>query len=349
MNGAVTYRDPGVYFGLPESDYLADPALSNSGIQNLRVSPLTYWVNSPLNPAFEPEETDAKSTGRAFHKRILEGKAAFDAAYAPELDKADYPDALKSGEELRAKCQELGLPKSGTLAELVKRIRAVDPEVELWHELEAEWLSRHGDKEFLPVRTIQQIELAAGAVEANPATAELLRGGYPEVSIFWIDPQTGVRIKARIDYLTFAAIVDLKTFSNSMGRPLGQAVVHSMANYGYGIQAVTYMEAVRAALELVRVGLVFGEVDRGWLDRFLRVADRRFVFVFQETGRVPNVAMKEFNRNTNFYDITKFQYEAAVHRYKECTDRWGFDKPWMEAATIELLQDEDFPLWVFQA
>src|SRR4051794_2100048 len=108
----------GVYLGMPEADYHADPSLSNSGIQNLRVSPLTYWINSPLNPEFEPEETDATNTGKAFHKRILEGKAAFDATYAPELTLVDYPDALKSGDQLRSYCKVLGLKQSGTLAEM---------------------------------------------------------------------------------------------------------------------------------------------------------------------------------------------------------------------------------------
>ena len=54
----------------------------------------------------------------------------------------------------------------------------------------------------------------------HQAAARAMTGGYSEVSIFWIDPGSGVRLKARLDYLKVKAIVDLKTFSNSLGKPV---------------------------------------------------------------------------------------------------------------------------------
>lgn len=358
MHNDSRFLEPGIYFGLPSYAYHADPSLSNSGMQNLRISPLTYWVNSPLNPDFEPEETTATETGNAFHKRILEGAECFAAAYAPKLDRDEFPDALKSGDELKAKCEELGLKRSGTLAELSARIREVDSSVQLWTEIEAAHLAAHEGKQFLSPKTISQIQLAASAIEANAATLTLFRGGFPEVSIFWIDEATGVRMKARLDYLTPELVTDLKTFSNSLGKPLGDAVAHAMASYGYTLQAVTYLEAVKAAKAMLAsnpkaarfcggANLVPFDFD-AWLQRLRKAATPRFLFVFQETGSAPNVAIREINRNTNYFDINASYFRFFVERYQACVERWGFDRPWVDAAEVELLEDEDFPLWAFK-
>lgn len=358
MSEAPVYHAPGIYLGMPFQEYLSDPALSNSGIQNLRVSPLTYWINSPLNPDFEPNDTEAKETGKAFHTRILEGQEAFLAAYAPEISPADYPDALKSGEDLRAACEGLGLKKSGTLAEMSARIREVEKGVQLWVEIEKAHQQAHEGKTFLSARTISQIELAASAIEANPALAALFSNGFAEVSIFWVDERTGVHMKARLDYLTLGTITDLKTFSNSQDKPLAQAVANAIASYGYGVQVVTYLEALVNAKRMLRdLGMQAVHFDEslvgapfdfdGWFSKLAKVRDHRFVFVFQETGRVPNVAIREFGRNTNYFDIMRFRYEWGVQLYKDCVERWGYGTPWVEPAELDVLEDEDFPLWAF--
>ena len=35
---------PGIYFGLPEEEYHADRSLSASGIKDIHVTPLTFWL-----------------------------------------------------------------------------------------------------------------------------------------------------------------------------------------------------------------------------------------------------------------------------------------------------------------
>ena len=358
MSSTLAYHAPGIHLGLPEAEYHADPSFSNSGLKHLRVSPLTYWTNSPLNPDHEPEDTDAKETGKAFHSRILEGAKAFAAAYAPELDPDDYPDALKSGDQLRKYCKELVLKQSGTLAEMSARIREVDAVVELWTEIEDSYHKRHEGKVFLPKAVMRRIELAAGALEADPETAKLLTGGFSEVSIFWIDPDTGVRMKARLDYLTLEAITDLKTFSNPQEKPLREAVANALASR-YGTQPIVYLQAVRQLKAMLRE---FGmkavhlhesmleaafEFD-GWFSRFTKSPEHRFVFVFQESGAAPNVEVIEFPRNINYFDIVTFRVEWGIRQYRECMERWGPDVPWVSPAAVHTLEDEDLPLWALK-
>src|SRR5688572_20460520 len=104
MNGIAKFT-PGVHFGLPEDAYHATEALSASGIQHLRASPLDFWARSWMAPADDDEEsaedTFAKILGSAYHKRIVEGREAFARCYAPSITVKDCPKALVTVEDIR--------------------------------------------------------------------------------------------------------------------------------------------------------------------------------------------------------------------------------------------------------
>jgi hypothetical protein len=62
---------PGVYFGLDEDRYHADPALGSSHKKKLLGDPAAYWWDSPLNPAREEkEDTPAIIRGRRAQIRL---------------------------------------------------------------------------------------------------------------------------------------------------------------------------------------------------------------------------------------------------------------------------------------
>lgn len=327
----IIIHEPGIYFDIPMEDYRADPALSNSGIKDLLISPLTYWVNSAYNPDREEEDSEAKARGQAYHARILEGKEAYDERFAPKLNKADFPDALFTGDQLRAKCEELGLKKGKTNMEMALSIVAFDKSIQCFPIIEADYLRQEEGKTFISADDGRRIELAAMALDDNPETAKLIQGGKPEVSIFWIDEQTGVRMKARVDYLTPETAIDLKTFANQMNNPLDLAIGKTMANYKYGIQAVTYKAGLAAVNHTAH----------------------DFIFIFNETGRVPNLRIKRFRQmsaltgsENAYWQMSEMAYREGIRRWQEGYAKWGTN-PWTDKATIEDFEDEDFPSWFF--
>src|SRR5690349_5803745 len=89
---------PGIYFGMPEEEYHADRSLSASGIKDIHVTPLTFWMRSGFNENRLDDSSEPKERGKAFHARLLEGPEAFKARYAIAPDIADYPDALDGGD-----------------------------------------------------------------------------------------------------------------------------------------------------------------------------------------------------------------------------------------------------------
>lgn len=88
----------GVYFGMPEDRYYADPALGSSALKALAENPCEFWYDSPWNAMRENEETASQAFGTALHKCILEGKDAFEACYSPYYQ----PGNVKAGKDERA-------------------------------------------------------------------------------------------------------------------------------------------------------------------------------------------------------------------------------------------------------
>ena len=77
---------------------------------------------------------------------------------------------------------------------------------EFAEECEAQGRSVLKDVEYEAVMAIRD------SVRATPPVAELLEKGRPEISLFWLNRQTGIQCKGRLDWIAGRrAILDLKT------------------------------------------------------------------------------------------------------------------------------------------
>lgn len=359
---------PGIYFGMPDEEYHAIHALSASGIKHLLVSSMDYWSQSWMNPGYVDTETDAKEAGTAYHTRILEGKAAFAATYAENFDASQYPDALDTAKDITAHLKAIGVKgySGKDKAELVEILLEVEPNAQVLDVLKQEYRTLHSGKRFISRDLLTQIEKAAFMIERDPTASKCFTGGYPEVTIIWIDPETGVPMKARIDYLKLQAIIDLKSFSNPMSKPIDKAIYGAMATRKYHIQAATYMEADTYGTAHARAGRIFLSNEKSWLscaaiggggegrllptatlqtwlDSYMKHETRRFVFVFQQTGISPITRVREFPRNL-VYDCGVAALRDAQRKYAECWKTYGTD-PWIDVAPMKVFDDQEFPLY----
>ena len=109
----------------------------------------------------------------------------------------------------------------------------------------AEFELEHPDQTRL---TESEWDLIAGmkdAVWAHPVAREMLGGeGIVEASAVWTDPATGMRMKARPDYITtfdgWNHVIDLKTAKDGSRREFSRAV----ANLKYYWQAAHYLDGL---------------------------------------------------------------------------------------------------------
>lgn len=362
--------DDGIYFGLPDEAYHAIPRLSASGIKLLEVSPLDFWTESWMNPAREPEgeTTPAKRLGKAYHKLLLEGDAAFDASYAVGPDEADYPNAIKGGKALKEKCKDLGLKQSGTIEDMCMRIHEADPVVELWPDILAEFKEIMGEREPLTKAQWREIQIVRLVLGHMPKLRGAFTGGMPEVTLLWTDPDTGVRLKSRADYLKHrgktAAILDLKSFGNIMQRPIETIPGEEIGRNGYFVQPVIYDAGRRAIGALYRlhgmdiVHTVTGqEPSKTWLDAVLTATECRFSFVFVQTGGIPNIVAADFIEAQTFgkggYSMNEYwrkgraQFRNGVRRFRDCQAIYG-DDMWVSEVRHRALTDMDFKPWALE-
>jgi hypothetical protein len=102
--------EPGLYFGMSDDEYHALPALSAHGSKLLAASPMLFWSRTPWLSAKKQKEVEEKAAeerehhviGKAYHCRIMEGRAEFERRFVVELDPADFPDALVHTDQIKA-------------------------------------------------------------------------------------------------------------------------------------------------------------------------------------------------------------------------------------------------------
>lgn len=136
---------PGIYFGLPEAIYRADPGLGSTDMKRLAQSPPDYWFGSIHNPLRDKNEpTPGQMFGTAVHKFVLEGREAFEAIYAPQ----EFAGNTKEGKAEIAEIKAAG-------------------------------------KTPLKRDSWDRILLSGTIIRANPEISSAFSGGNPEVSIIW--------------------------------------------------------------------------------------------------------------------------------------------------------------------
>jgi hypothetical protein len=288
----------GVYFDLADDVYHAVPRLSASGIQKICVSPGTFWRNSwldPERPELDEEQTLAQMLGKAYHKARLEPEL-FPQTYFRGLDKSEFPDALFTADQMKAVCEDIGLSKTGTKDVLADRL--VDhgySERPIWTVMERQWEIDRAGRIPLPAKHYDQMTIDMDRIHQNGEVAELLTGGFAEVSIFWTDKH-GIKMKSRVDYLAAKHWADFKTFDNSRGKQLDECLADAFRYNRYYVQGTVYREAVEA----IRTGGldIIGDAtdeQRAFIAAMrINPVELDCHYVFQEKGGIPNLIAYEF-------------------------------------------------------
>ncbi|MGZ0105175.1 PD-(D/E)XK nuclease-like domain-containing protein [Achromobacter sp. KK8] len=204
----------------------------------------------------------------AYHRGPGISKTGLDhVARSPALFYALHLDPARPAEKERAGQLEGQLAHCAILepAEFDKRY-SVGPDVsratKAWKEWEAS----------LPAGVIaikpDQRETAlrqAESVRRLPDVAEALAAGRPEVSAYWIDPDTGVLCRCRPDWVHPAGesgvvLLDVKTFSDASPAEFARQI----ARKRYHVQDAFYSEGYARAAGVDVLGFVFVAVETEW-------------------------------------------------------------------------------------
>jgi hypothetical protein len=265
---------PGVYLGLDEIDYFAAPALGSSDLKTLASCAHDWWAGSKLNPDMweAPAKADAKDSlalGKAVHKYALEGKKAFEEAFAvePPYSAPRANDIESMRRALAAK--DIQTPVHISPSELKKLCR--DHGVRLKDDLLATFnYEVAAGKIPLAYDSYRKAKIISDAMQADPSLSQLATNGLSEVSIFW--ERDGVLLRARIDRLLPLFSLDAKTITPSYrAKSFRDACLTHVADYRYDIQSELYREARTVAPNLKIYGGT--KAERTLLKAILKVPE----------------------------------------------------------------------------
>lgn len=193
-----------------------------------------------------------------------------------------------------------------------KMVLGAGPEIEVIHH--DSWRSKDAQtrqaaayaESKVPLLAIdyERVVGMAEALHKHPLAAALLNPehGKPEQSLFRVDPETGVSLRSRLDWLPFAGpgrfiVADYKSAISAEPSAIAKAV----ANFGYAMQDAFYTDMV-VALELAE--------------------DPAFVFIFQAKEPPYIVTVVELDETAK--RIGRGMNRRAIDLYAECmsNDDW---------------------------
>lgn len=191
------------------------------------------------------------------------------------------------------------------------------------------------------------IKESTAILKADPETAALFLDGYPEVSIFWIDPRTGIRLRIRIDWLRTFGCVDLKRLRSIQKKKLG----YDIAQYGYDIQDHLYREGVAMAKAGLRTGKMKAydatkpdslvELQHPWLVSFMNDPDNLFRFLVQRSTPPFIYCIWKFD------DHIKAEAEhltnKGILKYKRAIEQYGATGWPYGSGKVETFTIDDMP------
>lgn len=199
----------GLVYGLDEAVYFRQPGLSSTGAKKILQSPahLKHYLSQPEAPK------DAFDVGSAVHSKVLGVGAQI----------AVYPDGT-GPERFEHDGTELDNVLASNGAISTKAAKAFEADAR--------------DRGLIPVKrvTARVVDIMAESVLSNPTVKALLASGDPEVSMFTTDPDTGVALRGRLDWLG-PRIVDLKTTAGDASE--SEFAIHAF-RFGYDIQQAMY-------------------------------------------------------------------------------------------------------------
>jgi hypothetical protein len=377
----------GIYFGLDFDVYLQVPRLGGGDVQDLCVSPATFWRGSWLDPDREQPDEEEKAAfkiGRAYHCARLTPHL-FEKEFVRQPAKEDFAEAAKlkgacwNGKEIEAQLAALELPKKKAadrgVGDQGQRLEDAGYEGVIWPLIEARFWddieSKPNPPTVIIAKVYDQIVRDMERIAASPAVASKLRG-EPEVSVFWTD-RHGLKRKARFDNLDRPHWSDLKTFDNSRGKRLDQAIADAVRFNRYYVIAAHYREASEA----IRTGglQIIGDATDAQRKLIAEIQIKPEAqdcwFIFQEKNGVPNLLARKFiffdvpaaienswdtgaseeaqargheatRRPTQIYQLAMAEVESALRAFALHAEVYRAGQPWAPIDPMGTINDIDF-------
>lgn len=190
------------------------------------------------------------------------------------------------------------------------------------YSLPGQALSRH--KKVLGGGEYQRLQDAKERLDANDSVSTMMEGAAFEVSIFYIDPIYGIRMKTRHDIFKPFYSTDYKTTWTTTRR----GVKSTILKFGYDIQNAVYRESRYVIREALKSGeaKVYGRYPQILMSDFKLSDKDSFFFIFQETEWPHYETLVDLSEGDVLHAMHKVT--AAKELYVKSMEKYGPDTPW---------------------
>lgn len=174
-------------------------------------------------------------------------------------------------------------------------------------------------RQVIPRYQWDEVNESVRRVRSVPEADAYFRNGIPQVSIFWVDPVSGMRLRIRIDYLRIFGGIDYKRIKAIHGNALGWIIT----DHGYDMQDRLYRTGIAVAKEGLRTGKmkIFGEYDKTWFSNFCRDQRSLFTFCFQQSmAPFPFVIQ---SLDDEILQQSQVMIDDAIGIYKHHIEKYG--------------------------
>jgi hypothetical protein len=289
---------------------------------------------NPDRPKDEP--TPSMQFGSALHAAVLEPNAFLDR-YACAINPEEYPGMLDTMEELRGWLKEHGVQPKGTRKEeVIAQVRLVTPEVPIFAVLKAQHAAENQGKVIFSVEDWARIYACAKALRDEPALQKLLSdpAGQFEVKLSAVEPETGVLLRSKQDWVTQGWTLDLKTFVQKRDKSLDRSIADAIYYEDYLRQAWVYT--------------TIRQLQPGASQK----APPSFALAFVESDPPHEVRIRVLRPTTGgeanvYWMRSQAKAMALIRLYANCVRIFGTD-PWRSPQEMDPLIDDEMPQLSFE-
>lgn len=335
---------PGIYLNLAEDQYHAIDALGSTAIKTLADDPVEYQYDRLLGD--EEDSSPSKILGSAIHKRLLEGRKAFEATHFCKLDPTVYIEegVLNTVNDMKTWCRDNGLNVSGKKDDLKARIREADPNQMILDDIIDEHKQANEGKIELNHRQWERVISAAEWCQLDGLLEPFMQDGtfslgLTEVSV--VAEIDGVPVKARYDVLANHMILDLKSFQPFLNKQPEMAIPYHIRKMGYVLQAGHYINVWHEAKKLYQKGLIFGAYPEGFFDKVFARDNPTWCWVFIKTVGAPQPYVRELSFDSTVYHRCQQDAKEAILFYRQKVAKYGLDQLWPPENKAISLGDEE--------
>lgn len=216
---------PGIYKNIPFDEYRAWPAVSKSMFKHILRSGLA--LKHYLDHG--EEEKEVMVFGNLADCLLLEPDL-FESRYI--ISPATYPAVVKKATKKDPTETIEDKPWTWT-ANYCKE----------WREIK---LRDKPEVKIISPADVERAQVITERIKGHPDAGEWVRNSEKQVSVYWIDPETGLACKSRMDAWDGRRIIDLKVTND----PLPSAFQRTVNNFKYHAGGAFYHDGLLHAMDI---------------------------------------------------------------------------------------------------